>query len=44
MVWFEGYYHRLWDRQIAADLESGKLDDILGEVDAEIKSGLAKPL
>jgi hypothetical protein len=44
MVWFEDYYHRLWDRQIEADLESGKLDGILAEVDAEIESGLAKPL
>lgn len=44
MVWFEDYYNRLWDRQIEADLESGKLDGILAEVDAEIGSGLAKPL
>lgn len=43
-VWFADYYNRLWDRQIEADLESGKLDGILAEVDAEIESGLVKPL
>jgi hypothetical protein len=44
MVWFEDYYNRVWDRQIETDLESGKLDNMLAEVDAEIESGLAKPL
>lgn len=43
MMWFEDYYNRLWDQQIETDLESGKLDSILAEVDAEIESGLAKP-
>lgn len=44
MVWFENYYNRLWDRQIEADLESGKLDSFLADVDDEIEAGLAKPL
>lgn len=44
MAWFENYYHKVWDTQIAADLEAGALDDLLREVDEEINAGLAKPL
>lgn len=44
MEWFEVYYHQMWDRQIADDLESGKLDSLLAEVDEEIEAGLATPL
>lgn len=44
MEWFESYYHQLWDKQIEADLESGRLDSLLSEVDEEIEAGLAKPL
>ncbi len=35
---------REWDKQIARDTQSGKLDALLAEVDAEIKSGLSRPL
>ena len=44
MAWFEDYYNPQWDRQIEADLESGKLDGLLAEVDEEVESGLIKPL
>lgn len=44
MAWFEDHYNQLWDRQIEDDLGSGRFDGILAEVDAEIESGLAKPL
>ena len=44
MTWFENYYHQLWDSQIEADLDSGRLDSLLAEVDEEIESGMAKPL
>lgn len=44
MAWFEAYYHQMWDKQIAEDLESGRLDSLLAEVDEEIEAGLAKPL
>ena len=43
-TWLEEYQARVWDRQIEADLEAGRLDAILAEVDAEYKAGLAKPL
>lgn len=36
-------HHDDWDKQIADDLESGRLDALLAEVDREYDAGLAKP-
>ena len=33
-----------WDRQIEEDAETGRLDHILAEVDADIAAGRVKPL
>ncbi len=33
-----------WDRQIEKDSQSGQLDHILAEVDADIAAGRVKPL
>lgn len=44
MTWLERYHARLWDKQIADDLESGRLDSLLAEVEMEYEAGLAKPL
>ena len=33
-----------WDDQIADDLDSGRLDALLAEVDEEYELGLARPL
>jgi len=44
MDWFTAYHAELWDKQIAEDLENGRFDSLLGEIDAEIEAGLAKPL
>jgi hypothetical protein len=44
MDWFATYHAELWDRQIAEDVEQGRLDSLLEEIDAEIGDGLAKPL
>ena len=33
-----------WDRQIANDLEEGKLDFLIEEVTADIEAGRVKPL
>ncbi len=41
MSWLERYHSELWDKQIADDLESGRLDDLLSEVDKEYEAGLA---
>lgn len=37
--WFFEYQNEIWDRQIEEDVEEGKFDDILNEVDEEYKSG-----
>ena len=44
MSWLENYHHEIWDKQIADDLESGRLDGLLDEVDKEIEAGLVTPL
>jgi hypothetical protein len=42
--WVVDYHHRMWDEQIADDLEAGKLDKLLAEVEAEYQAGLSTPL
>jgi hypothetical protein len=44
MSWLAEYHAQMWDRQIEADLESGRLDGLLEEVDREYEKGLAEPL
>jgi predicted nucleotidyltransferase len=44
MAWLERYHAQIWDKQIADDLETGRLDSLLAEVDKEYEMGLAKPL
>lgn len=44
LSWLAEYHARLWDRQIEDDLEAGRLDALLAEVDAEYEAGQAKPL
>lgn len=43
-TWLIDYYERIWDKQIADDLESGKFDKLLDEIDQEYEAGLAKNL
>ena len=42
--WIDEFYAKQWDKQIENDLEAGRLDALLAEVDKEYKAGLAKPL
>ena len=42
--WLENYHVEIWDKQIANDLNAGRLDALLDEVDKEIEAGLATPL
>ena len=42
--WFFEYEHLRWDRQIAADSDSGALDSLIAESLAEHKAGTTKPL
>ena len=44
MAWIARYHEQLWDTQIADDLETGRLDDLLARVDREIEAGLVTPL
>jgi hypothetical protein len=44
MSWLENYHAKVWDKQIADDLDSGRLDTVLAEVDREYEAGLAEPL
>ncbi len=44
MTWLEEYHATIWDKQIADDLDGGKLDHLLQAVALEIEAGLAKPL
>ncbi len=44
MAWLARYHEQVWDKQIGDDLESGRLDKLLAEVDAEIDAGVATPL
>jgi len=44
MTWLEDYYAEMWDKQIEDDLETGRLDALLVEVDEEYDAGLSKPL
>ena len=42
--WLEDYRAQLWDKQIEEDLEAGRLDALLAEVDKECEAGLSQPL
>jgi len=44
MRWLEDYQAKAWDKQIGEDLETGRLDKVLAEVDKEYETGLAEPL
>ena len=42
--WLIDYHEQIWDQQIENDLDSGKLDQLLDEIDSEYAAGLAKSL
>ena len=44
LSWLVEHHAEVWDKQIEYDLDSGKLDALLAEVDGEYAAGLAKPL
>ena len=44
MSWLAERHAQLWDRQMEEDLDAGRLDALLAEVDREYEAGLAKPL
>lgn len=42
--WFEEFQEDAWDRQIAADVKSGRLDAILARVDDDVETGRCIPI
>lgn len=44
VTWLEEYYAKVWEQQIERDLEAGRLDALLAELDDEYAAGLAQPL
>ena len=42
--WFQSFQEKMWDKQIEGDLDAGRLDELLAEVDREHEAGLAQPL
>ncbi len=44
MSWLAEHHAEMWDKQIEEDLDSGRLDALLAEVDQEYEAGLAQPL
>jgi hypothetical protein len=44
MSWLEDYHAQVWDKRIEEDLEAGRLDALLAEVDEEYETGPTQPL
>jgi hypothetical protein len=44
MAWLAEYHAQVWDKQIEDDLEAGRLDALLAEVESDYQAGLAEPL
>lgn len=42
--WFEVFEAQIWDEQIKADLESGKLQSLIDEAEADFAAEKARPL
>jgi hypothetical protein len=40
MAWLVEYQAKVWDHKIESDLEAGRLDAVLAEVDRECEAGL----
>jgi hypothetical protein len=44
MAWLVDHHAKVWDQRIEADLDAGRLDGVLAEVERECQAGLARPL
>ena len=44
VAWIQAFHAEAWERQIEADLDAGRLDGLLSEVEAEYQAGLSRPL
>ena len=43
MSWLEDYHAQVWDKRIEEDLEAGRLDALIAEVDEEYEAYHASP-
>jgi hypothetical protein len=43
-AWFDDYMSDEWDRQIERDVNAGKFDPLIAQLDANFEAGLCKPL
>ena len=43
-AWLEQYLNDMWDRQMEADLASGKLDNLIAKVEADIAANQGRDL
>ena len=43
-AWLHGWKDDEWDEQMKRDIASGKLDDVLREVEEDIKSGRTREM
>ncbi|ACK72126.1 conserved hypothetical protein [Gloeothece citriformis PCC 7424] len=44
LTWLQTYVDDRWDQQIKADLESGKLDNLISKVEADIAANQVRDL
>jgi hypothetical protein len=44
VAWLHGWKDDEWDKQIKRDIASGKLDDVLHEVEEDIKAGRVREM
>ncbi len=42
--WFEEYQAKVWDNKIAKDFESGRLNELLAEVEVDFEKGNCQEL
>ena len=44
LAWLTELEEQAWDRQIAEDVEAGRLDQLIAEAKEEVKAGKVRPL
>lgn len=44
LAWMTDRHHEVWDKQIEADLATGRLDDMLAEARADMQAGRGRDL
>ncbi|NMF61347.1 hypothetical protein DP113_29650 [Brasilonema octagenarum UFV-E1] len=44
LEWFQAYLDQAWDRQIEADVKSGRLNSLLQRAEADIAANRVKPI